>query len=163
MKSLNSARNVEGDFEMSTLVIYFSQTGTTKAAAEKIAWMKGADLIEIRPEKSYEMCCWKTVFTSLKEIFTKARPKLAMEIPDVEKYDRVLIGCPIWCGLVPNVVLTLLDTVHLDGKHTALFTTSGATKPIKPASKLKKAYPEVRWHKPLNANGVTEEEIRNWM
>lgn len=36
-RSLNTARNVEGDFEMSTLVIYFSQTGTTKAAVEKIA------------------------------------------------------------------------------------------------------------------------------
>lgn len=162
-KSLNSAQNVEGDFEMSTLVIYFSQTGKTKAAAEKIAEIKRADLIEIRSEKSYEMSYWKTVFTSLKEILTKARPELAIEIPDVQKYDRVLIGCPIWCGLVPNVVLTLLDTVNLNGKHAALFTTSGASKPIKLAEKLKKLYPEAKWHKPLNANGVTEEEIRNWM
>lgn len=45
----------------------------------------------------------------------------------------------------------------------ALFTTSGASKPAKLAVKLKKAYPEARWHKPLNANGVTEEEIRDWM
>lgn len=89
-----SAQNLKGDFDMSTLVIYFSQTGTTKAAAEKIAEIKGADLVEIRSEKSYEMSYWKTVFTSLKEIFTKARPELAMEIPDVRKYDRVLIGCP---------------------------------------------------------------------
>ncbi len=148
---------------MSTLVIYFSQTGTTKAAAEKIAEVKRADLIEIRSEKSYEMSYWKTVFTSLKEIFTKTRPELAIEIPDVQKYDRVMIGCPIWCGLVPNVVLTLLDAVNLNGKHVALFTTSGASKPIKLAAKLKRSYPEVRWHKPLNANGITEEEIRNWM
>lgn len=148
---------------MSTLVIYFSQTGTTKAAAEKIAEIKGADLIEIRSEKSYEMSYWKTVFTSLKEIFTKARPELAIEIPDVQKYDRILIGCPIWCGVVPNVVLTLLDAVNLNGKHAALFTTSGASKPIKLAAKLKKLYPKVRWHKPLNANGLTEEKIRNWM
>lgn len=35
---------------MGTLVIYFSQTGTTKAAAEKIAEIKKADLIEIRPK-----------------------------------------------------------------------------------------------------------------
>ena len=99
-KSLNSAQNVEGDFDMSTLVIYFSQTGTTKAAAEKIAEIKKADLIEIRPEQPYNMSYIKTVFTSLKEIFTKARPELAIEIPDVEKYNRILIGFPIWCGLV---------------------------------------------------------------
>lgn len=148
---------------MKTLVIYFSQTGTTKVAAERIAEIKKADLAEIRPEKSYEMSYWKTVFTSLKEIFTKARPELAMEIPDTQQYDRILLGCPIWCGVVPNVVLTLLDSLNLSGKHVALFTTSGASKPTKLAVKLKKAYPEARWHKPLNANDVTEEEIRDWM
>lgn len=78
-------------------------------------------------------------------------------------YDRIIFGTPIWCGFVPNVVLTLLDALNLSGKHVALFTTSGATKPIKLAVKLKKSYPEAKWHKPLNANGVTEEEIRNWM
>ena len=86
-----------------------------------------------------------------------------MEIPDVQKYDRLMIGFPVWCGAAPNVVLTLLDALDLNGKHAAVFTTSGATKPLKLAVKLKKTYPEARWHKPLNANGMTEEEIRNWM
>lgn len=155
----NIARNVKGDFEMSTLVIYFSQTGTTKAAAEKIARTKKADLVEIKPERPYEMSYLKTVLTSIKEIVTKARPKLAMEIPDIQKYDRILIGFPIWCGAVPNVVLTLLDALDLNGKHAAVFTTSGSTKPMKLAVSLKKSYPEVKWHKPLNANDMTEEEI----
>ncbi len=91
---LNSARNVEGDFDMSILVMYFSQTGTTKAVAEKIAEIKKADLIEISPERLYQMSYLKTVMTSLKEKFTKARPELAMEVPDMQKYDRVLIGFP---------------------------------------------------------------------
>ena len=81
---------------MGTLVIYFSQTGTTKAAAEKIAGLKKADLVEIKPERPYEMSYGKTVLTSMKEIFTKARPELAMEIPDVQKYDRLMIGFPVW-------------------------------------------------------------------
>ncbi|MEY8414495.1 flavodoxin [Lachnospiraceae bacterium 62-26] len=79
---------------MGTSVVYYSQTGTTKAVAEKIAEIKEADIVEIKPEKPYEMSYGKTVLTSLKEIFTKARPKLAMEIPDIRKYDRILIGCP---------------------------------------------------------------------
>lgn len=148
---------------MNTLVIYFSQTGTTKAAAEKIAAVKKAGLVEVKPERPYEMSYSKTVLTSMKEIVTKARPKLAMEIPNIQKYDRILIGFPIWCGTAPNVILTLLDALDLSGKHTAIFTTSGSTKPVKLAVKLKKSYPEVKWHKPLNANGVTEEEIRDWM
>lgn len=81
----------------------------------------------------------------------------------MQKYDRILIGCPIWCVVVPNVILTLLDAVNLSGKHVALFTTSGASKPVKIAVKLKKSYPEARWHRPLNEKSVTEDEIRNWM
>lgn len=148
---------------MSTLVIYFSQTGTTRAAAEKIAGVKKADLVEIKPERPYEMPYLKTVWTSMKEILTKARPELAMEIPDIQKYSCILIGFPIWCGAAPNVVRTLLDALDLNGKHMAVFTTSGATKPMKLAVKLKKAYPKAKWHKPFNANDMTEEEIRNWM
>lgn len=70
---------------------------------------------------------------------------------------------PVWCGAAPNVVLTLLDALDLSGKHAAVFITSGSPKSLKPAVKLKKAYPEVKWHKPLNANDMTEEEIRDWM
>lgn len=148
---------------MNTLVIYFSQTGITEKAAKRIAEIKGSDLVEIRPEKPYEMSYWKTVFVSLKEIFTKARPKLSMEIPDVLQYDRIMIGCPIWCGTVPNVVLTLLDAADLAGKHIALFTTSGASKPDHLAVKLKRSYPEAKWHRPLNANTLTDKEIAGWM
>lgn len=79
---------------MAALVIYFSQTGTTKGAAEKIAGLKKADLVEIKPGRSYEMSYGKTVLTAMKEIFTKARPELAMEISDVQKYDRLMIGFP---------------------------------------------------------------------
>lgn len=148
---------------MNTLVIYFSQTGVTKKAAQRIAKIKGSDLIEIKPEKPYNMSYWKTVFTSLKEIFTKARPELSMEIPDVLQYDRIMLGCPIWCGVVPNVVLTLLDAVDITGKHIALFTTSGASKPDHLAVKLKKSYPKARWHRPLNANNMTDDDIADWM
>lgn len=148
---------------MNTLVIYFSQTGTTKAVAENIAAIKNAELMELKPQKPYNMSYWKTIAVSLKEKFTKARPPLAMEIPDIQKYSQILVGCPIWCGFVPNVILTLLDAADLNEKHMALFTTSGATKPDKTAAELNKMYPEAKWHQPLHANGATEETIRNWM
>lgn len=83
---------------MSTLVIYFSKTGTTRATAEKIAEIKKADMVEIKPERPYEMSYGKPVLTSMKEILTKARPALAMELPDVQKYDRILIGVVRSCA-----------------------------------------------------------------
>ena len=148
---------------MSTLVVYFSQTGKTRSVAERIAQAAEADVVEIRTEKSYEMSYMATVFTSIREILTKARPKLSMEVPDCQKYDRILIDCPIWCGVVPNAVLTFLDQADLAGKRVALFTTSGSTKPMKAAVKLKNSYGGARWRRPLNGNGVTDNDIKNWL
>ena len=102
---------------MKTLVVYFSQTGKTKAAAERIAQLSGADLVEIKTYRSYQMSYRKTVFTSLKEILLKERPELDMEIPDISAYDRILIGSPIWCGTVPNAVFSFLDKVNLSEKR----------------------------------------------
>ena len=90
---------------MKTLVVYFSQTGKTKAAAERIAQFSDADLVEIKTHRSYQMSYRKTVFTSLKEILLKERPELDMEIPNISAYDRILIGSPIWCGTLPNAPL----------------------------------------------------------
>lgn len=148
---------------MRTLIIYFSQTGKTKAVAKKVSELIKADLFEIKTVKSYEMSYKKTVLLSIKEILTKERPELAVEIPNCQDYDRILIGCPIWCGGVPNAVLTFMDKAELTGKQVALFTTSGSTKPMKLASKLKKSYSDCRWHKPLNGNDASEEEIKKWL
>lgn len=148
---------------MNTLIVYFSQTGKTKAVAEKIAGLIKADVVEIKTEKSYDMSYGKTVSVSIREILTKARPALSMDMPDCQKYDRILIGCPIWCGVVPNAVLTFLDQSNLSGKSAALFTTSGSTKPMKAALKLKRAYKDVRWHSPLNGNAVTDDDIKKWL
>ena len=147
---------------MKTLVVYFSQTGKTRAAAERIAQLSGGDLVEIRTRKSYQMSYKKTVLTSLKEIFLKERPKLDMEIPDTSVYDRILIGSPIWCGTVPNAVFSFLDKVNLTGKKAAVFTTSGATEPQKIAEKIKKKYP-ARWCRPFNANHAADEDIISWL
>ncbi len=147
---------------MKTLVVYFSQTGKTQNLAEKLAEISGGDLLKIQTKKSYEMSYRKTVFTSLREIFTKARPELDMDIPDIAKYDRILIGAPIWCGCVPNVVYSFLDKIDLSGKKAALFTTSGATHPDKIAKKLKNEY-AARWHRPLDGNQASEDVIQKWL
>ncbi len=148
---------------MRTLVVFFTQTGKTKALAVRISKLTGADLFEIRTKKSYDISYAKTVLTSMKEILTKERPELTEEIPDCQAYDRILIGSPIWCGYVPNAVLSFMEKANLEEKRTALFTTSGGTDPMRAAVKLKKAYPACRWHSPLNGNDVTEEDLRKWL
>ena len=120
---------------MKTLVVYFSQTGKTKAAAERIAQLSGADLVEIKTYRSYQMSYRKTVFTSLKEILLKERPELDMEIPDISAYDRILIGSPIWCGTVPNAVFSSWISKSEAEKRQQFLQPAELQKPQKSAIK----------------------------
>ena len=147
---------------MKTLVIYFSQTGKTKEASEHIAQLSGADLVEIKTHKSYQMSQRKSVFPSLKEVLLHEGPILNMEKTDISVYDRIRIGSPIWCGTLPNAVFSFLDKVNLNGKKAAIFTTSGATEPQEIAVRIKKKYP-AKWCRPFNANHATDETIISWL
>ena len=48
-----SQKKTETKMEQKVLVAYFSATGTTKAAAQRLAKVAGADLYEIKPEQPY--------------------------------------------------------------------------------------------------------------
>ena len=90
-----------------TLVAYFSATGTTKAAAERLAKQHDARLWEIEPAEKYTAADldWRN---------EKSRSSLEMNDPDerpmikrctdVTPYDTVYVGFPIWWGICPRII-----------------------------------------------------------
>ena len=82
-----------------TLVAYFSASGVTKALAERLAQAVGADLFEIRPAVPYTDADldWRNPQSrSTVEMKNPAsRPEIA-ETCDVQGYDRIFVGFPIW-------------------------------------------------------------------
>lgn len=91
-----------------TLVAYFSVTGNTKEVAKKIAGHLGADLFEIEAKVPYkaEDLDWKNKESrSSKEMNDKSyRPEVSNQVENMDSYDTIFIGYPIWWGVAPTIV-----------------------------------------------------------
>lgn len=81
------------------LVAYFSASGTTKKAAERLAKAAGADLFEIKPKVPYSSADlnWmdKKSRSSVEMDDPSSRPEIAEKIPNLADYDTVFLGFPI--------------------------------------------------------------------
>lgn len=113
------------------LVAYFSPTETTKKVAQEIAQLEGADLFEIVPEQPYTAADldWRdtTSRSTVEMNDPNARPAMVGKVENMEEYDTVFIGFPIWWGREPSVVDTFLDAHDLAGKIIIPFCTSGGS------------------------------------
>lgn len=113
------------------LVAYFSATGKTKAAAEAVAAAAGADLCAIEPEQPYtpEDLNWRDPESRCvaEMLDASARPRILAAGVDVEDYDVVYLGFPIWNYLPAPVVRTFCEAHDFSGKTVVAFGTCGST------------------------------------
>ena len=97
---------------MKKLVAYFSVSGVTKKAAERLAKITGADLFEIKPAVLYTSA--DLDWTNSKSRSTvemknpDSRPEIAEKLNNMEEYDTVYIGFPIWWYVAPTIIDTSL-------------------------------------------------------
>ena len=113
------------------LVAYFSATGNTAAVADRLANAIGADIVAIEPETVYtaEDLDWKNdkSRSSVEMSDRSSRPAMANTIDNIEQYDVIFVGFPIWWGREPSIVDTFLENHDFNGKTVVLFATSGST------------------------------------
>ena len=112
-----------------SVVIYFSATGTTEKIAKRIAKEANSDIIEIIPKDKYEskdLDYNSDCRANREQNDSKARPEIKNEI-DINKYDVIYLGYPIWWGTNPKIILTLLDTYDFTDKVIFPFCTSGSS------------------------------------
>lgn len=129
------------------LVSYFSASGVTKRKAEVLAKEVNGDLYEIVPKQIYteEDLNW-TNPNSRSSIEIKdslSRPAIEDNLVDIDSYDTIYIGFPIWWGIAPNIVKTFIDKYDLSNKRIITFCTSGGS-PLEEATKdLQRTYPNL--------------------
>ena len=135
--------------DMKTLVVYFSATGTTKAAAQRLAKEFNADLYEITPEVPYSTADldWrdKTSRSTIEMNDKTSRPAIKGRCENIADYDTVWIGFPVWWYTAPTIVNTFIEAHDLSGKTLKVFATSGGSGVEGSANDLKKAYPQYNW------------------
>ena len=111
------------------MVVYFSATGNTKAVAEQIAKLTGADICRIEAAEAYNTDPYHDSDRVKKEAYEDLRPKVA-NLPEASlmaKYDTIFVGSPIWWHQPAMVICTFLDAFDLKGKTIIPFFTYDAT------------------------------------
>lgn len=116
---------------MKALVAYFSATGTTARAAQKLANELNCDIYEIKPALPYtdaDLNWMDKHSRSSVEMKDKAsRPEIIVGDLDISSYDAILLGYPVWWYTAPTVVNTFLESYDFSGKKIILWATSGGS------------------------------------
>ena len=153
--------------ESNILVVFFSPDDTVRAAAFAIAGALSAEIFEIEPVEPYtedDLNYFNSKARSMTEMADKnARPEIVSLPENLDRYDTVLLGYPIWGGQAPRIISTFLESVDLSGKTVVPFCTSNSSGI---GSSAKNLHPltgdSVTWTDGVRIpKGSTEEEIRN--
>lgn len=123
---------------MSTLVVYFSFTGSTKFIAEKIAETMNADIAQLKTSKEYPADGFKKYFFGGKSVIFGEKPDLVNEPIDWNRYDTIIIGTPVWAGSFAPPIKSFISQYKIRGKRIALFASHGGGGAKKCFAKLKK-------------------------
>ena len=125
----------------SSVVIYYSQSGTTKAVAEQFAAQTGSDIIELVPATPYPDTYQGTIEESREEATNGTGRPLVQSKFNLKKYDTIYLGYPIWFGTYAPPITTFLADNDLSGKKLVLFCTYGSGGRKASAAELKTLEP----------------------
>lgn len=114
-----------------TLVAYFSASGTTARVADELASAIGADLYQIEPKVPYTAADlnWndRTSRSSVEMNDEHCRPEIADTVANMDEYDTVFVGFPVWWYVEPRIIDTFLESYDFAGKTIVPFATSGGS------------------------------------
>lgn len=114
-----------------TLVTYFSASGVTENAAKILAEAAGADLYQIQPEVPYTRADlnWmdKQSRSTVEMNDPASRPAISGKVDNMDQYQNIFIGFPIWWYREPSIIDTFLESYDFSGKRIILFATSGGS------------------------------------
>ena len=152
-----------------TLVAYFSASGETARLARTLADVTGAALHAIVPAEPYTAADldWndRASRSSVEMNDPASRPAVSSRVEDMDAYDTVFVGFPIWWYVAPTIVSTFLEAYDFAGKTVIPFATSGGSGIGRTEDVLKACCaPETRWlpGKRL-ASRASEAEVRAWV
>ena len=124
------------------LVLYYSETGTTKTVAEELQKQTGADIECIEAVKPYSGNFQETMQRGQREMQNGELPELKPLKSKLTGYDVIFLGYPIWFGTYANPIATLVKENDFAGKTIVPFCTFGSGGLNTSADALKKALPK---------------------
>lgn len=170
-----SAKTENGDSTMNhtenatngILIVYFSATGTTKPLAEYAADILNASIYEIVPDAPYteeDLAYYTNGRADREQNDPSARPAISGSISNMEDYDTIILGYPIWHGQAPRIINTFLESYDLSGKTILPFCTSHSSEIGSSDINLHPLAENAEWlgGRRFSA-GTSKEEISAWL
>lgn len=150
--TMNNQDETSMDKNGKTLVVFFShagenysvgniEVGNTKLVADYISEMTGADQFEIVADKDYDMPYMQLIEVAKQEANNNELPPMVGKLENVDQYDTVFIGGPVWWGTYPQVMFTFFRDYDLNGKTLIPFTTHEGSGLASCVEDVKEAYP----------------------
>ena len=150
------------------LICYFSASGITERIAKNIANILDGDLFHIEPIEDYteEDLNWRNdnSRTSIEMKDISSRPKIKNKIDNINQYDKVIIGFPVWWYTAPRIINSFIEENDLTDKDVYTFVTSGGSSHAGSLKDLKDKYTSINFisGKTLNGN-ISSSEIIDWI
>ena len=149
------------------LVAYFSASGITAKVANKLSKVTGADLFEIKPANPYTTADldWtnKKSRSSVEMDDRNSRPQIANKVSNMNKYDVVFVGFPIWWYREPSIIDTFMESYDFSGKQIIPFATSGGSGMGDSGSIMQKLAPKANVDSGKRfSSGVSEKNLKDW-
>lgn len=149
------------------LILYFSRSGNTRAVAEQIHGRIGGQMIELKTVVPYPADYDALVEQAQREQKSNARPQIATEIPNLEKYDIIFIGFPNWWGTMPMPLFTLLEKYDVGNRSIIPFCTHEGSRFGRSRQDLKTLCPRARLLEGFEARGSraagAQENVDAWL
>ena len=127
------------------LVAYFSASGVTAKVAENLADAIGADVFEIQPEVPYTKADlnWmdKKSRSTIEMSDPTSRPAIAAKRDNMDEYDTIFVGFPIWWYVAPTIINTFLESYNLKGKRLFPLPPLAAAAWVRPMKNLRRVAP----------------------
>ena len=151
-----------------SLVAYYSVSGTTKKLAEALAEVSDADLFEIKPEIPYTKADldWtnKESRSSVEMRNPDSRPEIANKVENIDSYQTIFVGFPIWWYVAPTIINTFLESYNFSGKTIIPFATSGGSEMGETEKVLKKyCSGDTKWKPGKRFGSFDKAVLKDWI
>lgn len=154
---------------MKSLIVYYSLEGNCKFISEKIQAITNSDILRLKPVKDIKSKGFARYIWGGKQVVMNIKPKLEEFDKNINDYDVIFLGTPVWAGSFAPALNTFLSENEIKNKKVVLFCCSGGGQG-KTFEKLKerlqgnKILGEIDFIEPLSKNKeMVNDEIEGWI
>lgn len=149
------------------LIVYYSRTGNTKAVANQIQSLVGGDLFELRTTHSYPEDYRATTDQAKQELSSNFRPQLVNQVTNLDSYNLVFVGYPIWWSTFPMAFFTFFESANFAGKTIVPFCTHEGSGLSRSPADIAKLAPKAKLLQGLAIRGKrassAQAEVESWL